>query len=225
MATSIPQVTGVNNIIHCLLVELTLGANVYHLSTAYKPVTYDGDTYSELGSFLQVGDLTEDIKTTNGDITLALSGIPSEADYMSQVLTAPIKGGTVKLSRAFFDTNYTYNPSNVYGRYSGVITNFSISEDEDIITGKLNNTVAITCASINTILENKVTGQRTQVPDRQKFFVGDQTFNRVPDLQNVQFDFGRDYSYSSGGGYGGGGGGYGGGGGPGGGIRFPGMMR
>jgi uncharacterized membrane protein YgcG len=144
---------------------------------------------------------------------------------MSQVLTAPIKGGTVKLSRAFFDTNYTYNPSNVYGRYSGVITNFSISEDEDIITGKLNNTVAITCASINTILENKVTGQRTQVPDRQKFFVGDQTFNRVPDLQNVQFDFGRDYSYSSGGGYGGGGGGYGGGGGPGGGIRFPGMMR
>jgi hypothetical protein len=223
MATSIPQVTGVNNIIHCLLIDLTLGSTTYYLSSAYKPVAYDGNTYSELGSFVSVGELTEDIKTTNGDISVSLSGIPSEADYMNQVLTTPIKGGTIKIYRAFFDEDYGYNASNVYGRYSGLVTNFAISEEEDFLAGKLTNTITITCASINTILENKISGQRTGVTDRQKFFPTDLTFNRVADLQNVQFDFGREYSgYSGGGGgggYGGGGGGYGGG------FRFPGIMR
>ena len=214
MATSIPQVTGVNNIIQCMLIDLTLGSTTYYLSSAYKPVSYLSNTYSELGSFLQVGELSEDIKTTNGDITLALTGIPSEADYMDKVLTTPIKGGSVKIFRAFFDEDYSYNASNVYGRYSGVITNFNISEDEDIMSGKLNNTISIQCASINTILENKISGQRTELTDRQKHFAGDQTFGRVADLQNVQFDFGKEYSggYTGGGGWGPGGGGrYGGG--------------
>jgi len=221
MATSIPQVTGVNNIIHCMLIDLQLGANTYHLSSAYKPVSYNSNTYTELGSFIQIGELTEDIKTTNGDIAITLSGIPSEADYMAQVLGSPIKGGQVTLSRAFFNDNLEFNASNVYGRYSGVITNFSIGETESFLEGDNTNSITITCASINTLLENKVSGQRTSLADRQKFFAGDQTFNRVSDLQNVQFDFGREYSATSGGGgYGpGGGGGYGGG------FRFPGMMR
>lgn len=221
MATSIPQVTGVNNIIHCLLIDLTLGGTTYYLSSAYKPVSYDGNTYSELGSFLQVGDLTEDIKTTNGDVSVSLSGIPSEADYMNQVLTTPIKGGRIQIYRAFFDEDYGYNASNVYGRYSGLVTNFAISEEEDFLAGKLTNTITITCASINTILENKVAGQRTSVTDREKFFSGDLTFNRVAELQNVQFDFGREYSYNSGGGGGPGGGGRG----PGGGFNFNFNMR
>ena len=198
MPTSIPQVTGVNNIIHCLLINLQLGANVYYLSSAYEPVTYDGNTYTELGSFIQVGDLTEDIKTTNGDIAIALSGIPSEADYMTQVLEAPIKGGTVSLSRAFFDADMGFNAANVYGRYTGVITNFSISETENYLEGDNTNTITVTCASINTILENKVSGQRTNVTDRVRYFPGDATFNRVSELQNVQFDFGREYTGSSG---------------------------
>ena len=117
MATSIPQVE-TPDIIHCLLVDLTLGSNVYHLSTAYTPVTYNSNTYTELGSFLSVGEFEENIKTTNGDLQISLSGIPSEADYMTQVLSAPIKGGEVKIYRAFFDDNYAFNASNVYGRYS-----------------------------------------------------------------------------------------------------------
>lgn len=200
MATSIPQVTDVNNIIHCMLIDLTLGSTTYYLSSAYKPVTYNGNTYTELGSFISVGTLTEDIKTTNGDIAIGLSGIPSEGDYMATILSTPIKGGEVKIARAFFDDNYDFNAANVYGRYNGIITNWSISEDEDFLSGTINNSITVTCASINTILENRVTGQRTEVNSRQKLFPGDLTFNRVADLQNVQFDFGREYSASAGGG-------------------------
>ena len=81
----------------------------------------------------------------------------------------------------------------MYQRFKGIITNFSISEDTDILQGQNTNSISVTCASINTILENKVSGQRTTLVDRQRYFSGDLTFNRVADLHNVNYDFGREY--------------------------------
>ena len=82
MATTIAPVDGTFNVRHALLVDLNLTSNVYYVSTAWKPVTYNTNTYTELGAFLNISDMTEDIKTTNGDITLQLTGIPSNQDYM-----------------------------------------------------------------------------------------------------------------------------------------------
>jgi len=68
--------------------------------------------------------------------------------------------------------------------------------------------VSVSCSSIVTILENRTAGQRTSPIDRDRLFPGDQTFKRVPDLHNIQFDFGRESNGaggSGGGGYGGGG--------------------
>jgi|DEB0MinimDraft_4_1074332.scaffolds.fasta_scaffold29238_2 hypothetical protein len=213
MATTITPVT-LPEVKHCLLIDLTLDANVYYLSSAWKPITYNSNSYTELGAFLQISDFTEDIKTTNGDITIGLSGIPSNEDYMAEVLNSPIKGGEVTVYRAFFNDDYSVDSANVFQRFSGIITNFTVEETENILDGELTNSIAVSCASINTILENKIAGQRTAPTDRDKFYPGDQTFYRVPELQNVQFDFGREYTGGSG--YGGGGGrGPGGGGGPG----------
>lgn len=209
MSVTIPEVL-LPNIRHALLIDLTIGATTYYISNAWKSITYDGNAYTELGALLSVGDFREDIKTTNGDLGISLSGIPSNQDYIQQILASNVKGGQVTVSRAFFDDDYAV--SNVYQRFSGIITNFAISEDEDLVQNELTNTIQISCASINTILENRISGQRTNPVDRNKWYPGDQTFNRVPDLHNVNFDFGREYS--SGGGYGGGGGP--GGGGPGG---------
>lgn len=214
MATTITPVTE-NNIRHCMLIDLTLEGTTYYLSGAYKPLTYNSNTYTELGSFIGVSEIPEDIKTTNGDISIALSGIPSEQNYMNLILTTKIKGGEVIIRRAFFNEDYTLDSGNVFQRYRGVITNFAVSEDTDIIQGKNTNSISVSCASINTVLDAKVAGQRTNPTDREKFFAGDGTFGRVPDLHRVSFDFGKEYSGGTG--YGGGGGGFGGGGGPGGG--------
>ena len=217
MATSIPPVDGTFNVKHALLIDLNLSSNVYYLSSAWKPVTYNSNSYTELGAFLNVSNMTEDIKVTNGDISLSLSGIPSNEDYMAEVLGTPIKGGEVTIYRAFFNDDYSLDSGNVFQRFKGVITNFSIEETENILQGQLTSSIGISCASINTILENKISGQRTAPSDRVKHFPGDGTFGRVPELQNVQFDFGREYS--GGGSYGGGGGGGRGGGRGGGGGR------
>lgn len=53
MATTITPVQG-THISSCLLINLTLDATTYYISSAYKPVTYDSNTYTELGSLLQV---------------------------------------------------------------------------------------------------------------------------------------------------------------------------
>ena len=207
MSTSIPEVAE-NNIKHCLLIEMQIGATTYYISNSWKAITYDGNVYTQLGSFLSVGEFVEDIKTTNGDLSMVLTGIP--AGNVQTVMQNPVKGGVVKIFRAFFDDNYTV--TNVYPRYNGLITNYSISESVSLDQGDITNSVAISVASINTILENRVNGQRTTPQDRVRYFPGDTTFARVPIINNTAYDFGKDYT---------GGGGYGGGGGRGGGGGFP----
>ena len=198
MATTIPEVTA-NNIKHCLLIQLQIDTTTYYISNSWKAITYDGNVYTELGAFLNVGEFTEDIKTTNGDLSIALTGIP--AGNVQTVMTEPVKGGAVTIFRAFFDSSYAV--SAVYPRYKGIITNYNITEQVDLEQGDITNSVGISIASINTLLENRVNGQRTNPQDREKYFPGDNTFDRVPILNGTSFDFGREYT---GGGYGGGGG-------------------
>lgn len=202
MATTITEVEA-NDIKHCLLIQLQIDTTTYYISNSWKTITYDSNDYTELGAFLSVGEFQEDIKTTNGDLTMALTGIP--AGNVQTVMAEPVKGGAVTIFRAFFDDNYAV--ANVYPRYKGIITNYNISEQVDLENGDITNTVGISVASINTILENRVNGQRTSPTDRNQFYSGDQTFDRVPVINGTAFDFGREYT--GGGGYGGGGGRYG----------------
>lgn len=209
MATTIAPLAN-SSISHAVFIDLTLGNVTYYISSAYQPITINSNTYTELGAFLQIGEIQEDLKTTNGDVMVSLSGIPSEANYMNLVLNTQIKGGEIVIKRGFFDVETLVPiPGEVYERYRGVITNYAIDETENILNGELSNMITITCASINTVLENKIAGQRTNTTDRQKYFPGDISFDRVKELQNTSFDFGKEYT--GGRGYGGGGGGGGGG--------------
>lgn len=211
MPTSIPEVAN-TSISHAVFIDLTLNANftptTYYISSAYKPITYNGNTYTELGAFLQLGSVTDDLKVTNGDLQIQLSGIPSDANYMDIILSYPIKGGNVVVRRGFFDVNTMQPiPGAMYERYRGVITNYSVDETTSFLDGDLVNTITVSCASINTVLQNKIAGQRTNGTDRNRYYPGDISFDRVKELQNTSFDFGKEYTGGTG--YGGGGGGRG----------------
>lgn len=203
MATSIPAVSE-TAISHAIIIDLTLDDTTYYISSAYKPITHGGNTYTELGALLSVSNIVNDIKTTNGDVQVALTGIPSLADYMNIMLSSPIKGGEVIIRRVFFnpETMEVADPG-VFERYRGIITNYSIEENMEPIAGELTSTVSVICASKNTLLENRIPGQRTNGTDRRRYFPDDISFDRVKDLQNTSFDFGREFR-----GGGGGGGGY-----------------
>jgi len=210
MSTPITAVQG-SSISHALFIDLTLSNVTYYISSAYQPITIGSNTYTELGAFLQIGDVTEDIKTTNGDVIITLSGIPSDVSYMDIVLSTPIKGGNVVVRRGFFDaTTLQPIPGQMFERYRGVITNFAVDESTNFLTGELTNQISITCASLNSLLETQVRGQRTNSTDRKRFYPGDLSMDRVKALQNTSFDFGKEYTGGTGAGGGGGGGGRGG---------------
>jgi len=204
MSTTITPVQG-DHIVSILMIDLTIESTTYYISNAYKPVTFSGNTYTQLGSFLNVDTLTEDIRTTNGDIAISLSGIPTEADYINLVLTTKLKGGQVIIRRGFMDKDdLELDTSEVYTRFKGIITNFNISEDVNIMERNSTNSATIVVANTNSILEQRISGQRTNPEDRKRLFPSDQVFDRIPELVNLHFDFGKPFN--SGGNYGGGGG-------------------
>ena len=212
MSTSIPAVQG-TNIAPVTLIDLDLDGTVYYLSDAYKSFTVGGNAYTELGAFLAISNIDDNLRVTNGDISITLAGIPSsstgsEVNYLSLILNSPVKGGNVTIKRAFYDITSDQLQADVYTRFKGVITNFATQEAFNFLSKQNDYSVTVQVASINTVLQNTIRGQKTDPTDRHRFFPNDDCFNRIPDIYNTPFDFGKEYS--AGGGYTGGGGGGGG---------------
>ena len=197
MANVIPAVTA-TSIKHCLLIDIVVNTTTYYISNAYAPITYLGNTYSQLGHFMAMSEIQDDLKITNNQISITLSGIPSDdgsPDYMSIVLNSNLKGSAIRIYRAFFDvsTGY-YNPTAVYLRYSGYISNYSLNENWDQENKLVSNAIGIQCSSIHAIMEKKYSGRRTNDGDQKYWFTGDTGMYKVKSLSDSQFDFGKPYT-------------------------------
>jgi hypothetical protein len=195
---------------HGVLIDLTLPDPItndpilYRISNCYTNVVYAGNTYTALGGFLQVTDIQGDLQSTNNEITLSLSAIPS--DYIESIMGREIKGGTMRIYRAFFDTA-TQQIKNISGtdqiflRFDGYITNFAIQEDiASYQTADVTHTITVTASSILGILEGRVSGRRTNETSYQRAFseqfitgaiTSDPSMSRVVALKAASFDFGK----------------------------------
>ena len=225
MTTAITAVDTETVIEHGVLIDLTLDGTTYYISNCYKPVVYNSNTYEGLAGFLTVSEVQSNIASTNDDIQIGLSAIPSV--YISAILGQPIKGGEINIYRAFF--NYQTQEiitGEIYKRFTGVITNFNVQEDIDATNAQpsATHTITVVASSILGVLENRYAGRRTNRRDYQynwgeTFFTSaittDPSMDRVEALYNATFDFGLPYraqgtgvnNGSGGGGAGGGSGG------------------
>jgi hypothetical protein len=202
MTTSIPALNS-SSIKHCLLVDIVVNETTYYLSNAYAPLLYLGNTYTQLGNFLGMSEIQDDLRATNNAINLQLSGIPPDdgsPNYMNIALNSNLKGSKVKIRRAFFDGSGNYTPTQVYLRFDGYVSNFSLNENWDQDAKTTSNTISIQCANIHAILEKKYSGRRTNETDQQFWYPGDTGMYRVKSLTDTQFDFGKPYVAPSGGG-------------------------
>jgi hypothetical protein len=197
MANVIPAVTA-TNIKHCLLIDITVNTTTYRLSNAYAPITYNGNAYTQLGHFMSMSEIQDDLRITNNQISITLSGIPPDdgsPNYMSIVLNSNLKGSAIKIYRAFFDiSSGYYDPTQVYLRYSGYVSNYSLNENWDQENKLVSNAIGIQCSSIHAIMEKKYSGRRTNDGDQQYWFSGDTGMYKVKSLADSQFDFGKPYS-------------------------------
>jgi len=188
----------------------------YYISNCYREVTHNSKTYQALAGFLTVSEIQNNISNANDEIQVSLSAIPP--NYIAAVLGTQIKGGEINIYRAFFDYRTQQVIANaVYKRFTGVISNYSVQEDLDAAGASpdVNHTITIIASSIMGVLENKISGRRTNQEDYQIFwpelnnvnYAVDPSMNRVEVLFNSSFDFGKPYKGQAASSVGGGGGG------------------
>jgi len=164
----------------------TANTNVYTFSSSYKSETIGNTTYTPLGGLLQVGVQNRDLRVTSADTSLSLSGIDGNNIYI--VLATKVKGSEIEIIRGFYDQNYILQ--NTYPRFTGIVTSYNISEDRS--DREDNFTVTINASSYKTILENRISGRKTNQQSWQVFNSTDTSMDRVYSIADQQFDFGKD---------------------------------
>lgn len=199
MSTTIPAVQQ-SAIEHGVLIDLTLDSTTYYISNCYKNVIHNGNEYQALAGFLNTSDIQNNISNANDEIQISLSAIPP--NYIAATLGQPIKGGEVNVYRAFFDyQTQEVIAGAVYRRFTGIISNFSVQEDVDFdgATPEVTHTITIIASSIMGVLENKISGRRTNKQDFEIVWPeinnnpADPAMERVEALFNSSFDFGKKY--------------------------------
>lgn len=181
---------------HSEFVKLSIGplgspTAVYNYCNAGGPVTVNGTTFDNLGSLMNVGDVQRDIKSTSDDMTISLTGL--NPANISIILSSTIKGSIVEIWRGFLDSNnqiITSPTTQFFKRYQGIVNNVSITEDFNYEMRTRVATCSISCSSMRKILENRISGVKTNQKSWQEFYPGDTSMNRVAEIQSTYFDFG-----------------------------------
>jgi hypothetical protein len=187
------------SITHGLLIDLTVNGNSFYIANTYSPIVYNGNTYSAVGHFLGITDIQNDLRATNNSLTVSLSGIPSqggetEPNWVSAVLGSKIKGSRIAIRRVFFDQNtLAILPGQVYLRFKGYVSNFSLADSIDSATLIGTTSVSLQCSNINAVIEKRLGGRRTNKEEQRRRYPNDTSMDRVRVISNKPFDFGKPY--------------------------------
>lgn len=157
-----------------------------HTQTVY----IGGEEYVPLGNFLSVTSSTNELRPTGNSVTVALSGIPNS--NISEILYSKIKGSPIVIYRGYFDIDTGNIIGDIQFRYKGIINNYSLEEEYDVLEKEATNTVQFDCLSRVDILSNKVAGRRTNPESMKKYFPTDTSFDNLPSLKDRSFDFGAE---------------------------------
>jgi hypothetical protein len=178
-----------------------------YLSTSYKEEVINGVTYNNMYSLLSISANSKDLEVTNKDTSISLNGISDEFIYFfaGGPATDPIpvigqsdipvgyypimKGSVVEIYRGFYDTNYVL--TGAHRRFTGVITNYHISENRGDGIKELDDTYMITfnCSSFKQVLESRRAGRKTNNESWKYYFPTDTSMDQIAGLVDKTFDF------------------------------------
>jgi hypothetical protein len=182
------------NIRYSEFIRLTMPSVTYTFCSAATAITVNGITFTGLGDLLSISNITQNVKSTSQDLTIALTGI--DGSNTGMVLSADIKGSIVEIWRGFLDSNNQImtigGVQQFFKRYQGIVNNVSIQEgwNEDVRTRIA--TCSLACASFKVILQNRIAGQKTTPVLWQTTYPNDTSMNRVPVITAQYFDFGKE---------------------------------
>lgn len=159
-----------------------------------------GQNFYGLGQLLSISSSTSEIRPSSNEVTIAISGLTNTA--LQEFINSKIKGSQVKIYRGIVPT---LGPGGETGsiisaipgvdpnpilRFQGYVSNIQFDEEWDNDSRTGTNTVILNCASTVDIMQNKISGRRTNPESQKKYFPTDVSMDRVPNLETAFFDFG-----------------------------------
>lgn len=154
--------------------------------------TVDGySSWLGLGNFLSISNTSSEIRATEQEVSIAISGIPNSS--IDEIIYSKIKGSKVTIFRGLYDNSGTLLSiaGNPMMRFSGYVNNYSLTEDWDSESRTSSNTLLLLCNSNVDVLSRKISGRRTNPASEKKYFPNDVSMDRVPTLADEYFDFGK----------------------------------
>jgi hypothetical protein len=193
----IAPVEGTSNIRIADFVRITTIGATYLMTTAPANLTVsavDANQFQSVGTLLAINQVQRDIKSTSNDTTITLSGI--DTAMLGFVLGQNIKGSNIELWHGFFDTDGALITSGgtggLYKYFTGIITSFSIGEQWMDDARMYVGTISVSASSIQLILQNRIAGRYTNNSSWQFYNSADTSMNRVPYIQTINYQFGKD---------------------------------
>lgn len=159
-----------------------------YLSDYHIPLSFNGQTYTNIGTLLSVSGTSSELKPSRGEMTVGLSGVPTGS--ISTILNQEIKGSNIWIYRGYFNAQ-THQPLDLGGgntqlHFKGIVTNYAITDDIDLGAGIATSTITLTCNSAVETLGYRIAGRRTNQAD----FPNSSDMSRVQALANSNFNFG-----------------------------------
>jgi hypothetical protein len=198
----ITPVEGTSNIRIADFLRITTVGGTYLMTTAPANLTVsavDESPFQSVGTLLSIGDIQRDIKSTANDTTITLSGI--DTSMLGFVLGQNVKGSPIQLWHGFFDTNgaliTTGGTGGLYQYFNGIITSFAISEQWMDEARMYLGTISVSASSIQLILQNRIAGRYTNNSSWQFYNSNDTSMNRVPFIETINYQFGKDAAPNS----------------------------
>ena len=176
-------------IVTALFVEIdvpVLGA--LRLSDYIYEDTIGGNAFVPLGRLLSISSGSNDIRSTPGELTISLSGIPNV--NIAEFTNNRVKGSAIEVWRKFYNATTLAAIGSEIGRYKGLVTNFGIEEDYDIAGASSTVTIIVTASSTQQVIQNKVSGRRTNPADQNALYPSDLSFDRVLKLSKSNLNWG-----------------------------------
>lgn len=193
---NIAPVQNTNNIRLADFVRITTPSAVYRLSTAPYDITVsavDAQPFTGLSVLVKIGDVQRDIKSTANETVATLVGI--DTTMLGLVLSSEIKGSQIEMWHGFFDENNalitTGGTGGLYQFFNGFINSFTITEQWMEEVRGFVGTITVSASSIQIILQNRTAGRYTNDNAWQFFNPGDTSMERVPFIENINYNFGK----------------------------------
>lgn len=153
-----------------------------------ETIAIGSDLYIPLGNLLGVTSSQSDLRPTGNNVNITISGIPDS--NLAEIIHSKIKGSRVTIYRAYYDISTNVQINSMQFRYKGLVNNYGLEEEYDVLAKEATNTILIECLSNVDVLANKVAGRRTNPDSMKKFYSTDKGFDNITSLKNRSFDFG-----------------------------------